>query len=454
MRETLADPAAAYQAANVVATVRLAQAAVRAGVSRFVFASTVKVNGESTAPGRPFHPDDPPAPQDAYARSKLDAERELGRICAGTSLAPIILRLPLVYGPGVAATSSRSKTRSRAGTRCRSARSGTGAACSASATWSTRSTRRSMHRPPPRGVHFVADEESIGVPDLVRAIAAALGVEARLRAVPVPLAPDRRHAVGPPCDGRSPRGVARSRSRDVHRAPPAGSRGTRSRRVSRRRRGGGACGMRSEDGSTRAAIIEALSTLGSEHERTLLRPARRRAAPAADHPPLHEARRRLGADRGRRHEGALHRERRGRRAGVPQGQGPGLAHRRIRNAAARDEHADAARGGGRQAVGTHAGDPAADRPQPARGRPISRGWASGRSRSTATCCRPTAARAARRSPARASRSPTRSRGARRRASSNGDPLQPISSPRCRSASSTACRCSTSTTPRIPAATPT
>ena len=60
---------------------RLAQAAVRAGVARFVFASTVKVNGESTQPGRPFRPDDPPAPHDAYARSKLEAERELAASC-------------------------------------------------------------------------------------------------------------------------------------------------------------------------------------------------------------------------------------------------------------------------------------------------------------------------------------------------------------------------------------
>jgi len=187
MRETLADPAAAYRAGNVVATVRLAQAAVRAGASRFVFTSTVKVNGESTAPGRPFHPDDPPAPQDAYARSKLDAERELGRICAGTSLAPVILRLPLVYGPGVAGNFlaledeiARGHALPLGAIRNRRSVLGTGnlvdavdAALDASL--------------PPRGVHFVADGESIGVPDLVRAIAASMGVEARLRAVPVPL---------------------------------------------------------------------------------------------------------------------------------------------------------------------------------------------------------------------------------------------------------------------------
>jgi len=187
MRETLADPAAAYRTANVLATARMAQAAERAGASRFVFASTAKVNGESTAPGRPFHPDDPPAPQDAYARSKLEAERELGRICAGTSLAPIILRLPLVYGPGVAGNFlaledeiARGHSLPLGAIRNRRSVLGTGnlveaidAALDAS--------------PAPRGVHFVADEESIGVPDLVRAMAASLGVDARLRTVPIPL---------------------------------------------------------------------------------------------------------------------------------------------------------------------------------------------------------------------------------------------------------------------------
>jgi len=185
MRETAADPAASYRAANVVATARLAHAAVRAGATRFIFASTVKVNGEATAPGRAFRPDDPPAPQDAYARSKLDAERELGRICAGTSLVPVILRLPLVYGPGVAGNFlalqdeiARSRALPLGAIRNRRSVLGTGnlveaidAALDAAAA--------------PRGVHFVADGESIGVPDLVRAIAASLGVEARLRSIPV-----------------------------------------------------------------------------------------------------------------------------------------------------------------------------------------------------------------------------------------------------------------------------
>ena len=103
MVEAAADPAAAYRSANVEATLRLARAAVRAGVARFVFASSIKVNGEATMPGRPFGPADAPAPADDYARSKLAAEEGLAAVAAGTALAPIVLRLPLVYGPGVGA---------------------------------------------------------------------------------------------------------------------------------------------------------------------------------------------------------------------------------------------------------------------------------------------------------------------------------------------------------------
>ncbi|MCC7274070.1 MAG: NAD-dependent epimerase/dehydratase family protein [Alphaproteobacteria bacterium] len=99
MRERAADPDAAFAAVNVAATRGLAEAARRAGVRRLVFVSSVKVLGERTLPGRPFRDGDPPAPEDAYARSKRDAEDVLVSI-AGLETA--IVRPPLVYGPGAA----------------------------------------------------------------------------------------------------------------------------------------------------------------------------------------------------------------------------------------------------------------------------------------------------------------------------------------------------------------
>lgn len=100
MRDTAMDPAAAFRRTNVEGTHILAQAAARAGVKRFVFVSTVKVNGENTS-GRPFTEHDLPQPVDPYARSKWEAEQRLAELARDTGMAVTILRPPLMYGPGV-----------------------------------------------------------------------------------------------------------------------------------------------------------------------------------------------------------------------------------------------------------------------------------------------------------------------------------------------------------------
>jgi nucleoside-diphosphate-sugar epimerase len=86
---------------NMQGTLTLARQAAAAGVRRFVFLSSIKVNGEITAPGRAWTEDDSPAPVDAYGRSKWQAEQGLWEISALTGLEVVIVRLPLVYGPGV-----------------------------------------------------------------------------------------------------------------------------------------------------------------------------------------------------------------------------------------------------------------------------------------------------------------------------------------------------------------
>jgi nucleoside-diphosphate-sugar epimerase len=93
----------AFRHTNVLATERLALQAAAAGVKRFVFLSSVKVNGEFTEPGHPFTADDQPAPVDAYGVSKHEAEQSLRRIAAETGMEIVIIRPPLVYGPGVKA---------------------------------------------------------------------------------------------------------------------------------------------------------------------------------------------------------------------------------------------------------------------------------------------------------------------------------------------------------------
>jgi nucleoside-diphosphate-sugar epimerase len=102
MRDTAADPEAAFLQANADVARKLAQAAAENGVRRFVFLSSVKVNGEATTTAS-YKETDPPAPEDAYGRSKLAAETALAEISATTQLPVTTLRIPLVYGPGVRA---------------------------------------------------------------------------------------------------------------------------------------------------------------------------------------------------------------------------------------------------------------------------------------------------------------------------------------------------------------
>lgn len=99
MRETDADPLAAFRYVNVAGTKRLALMAAKAGVRRFVFLSSVGVNGNVTHE-LPFTEEDEPHPQNPYALSKLEAEKVLHGISAELGMEVVIIRAPLVYGPG------------------------------------------------------------------------------------------------------------------------------------------------------------------------------------------------------------------------------------------------------------------------------------------------------------------------------------------------------------------
>ena len=103
MQETEIDPLPAFRAVNVNGTFNLARQAAAAGVKRFVFISSVKVNGESTPSGEAFTEADVPNPQDAYGQSKHEAEQCLRQVSADTGMEVVIIRPPLVYGPGVKA---------------------------------------------------------------------------------------------------------------------------------------------------------------------------------------------------------------------------------------------------------------------------------------------------------------------------------------------------------------
>ena len=102
-KERAEDPLAEYRRVNVAGTVNLARQAVDAGVRRIVFISTIKVNGERTHSGRSFSADDSPDPADAYGLSKYEAEIALRELSRLGNMEVVIIRPPLVYGPGVQA---------------------------------------------------------------------------------------------------------------------------------------------------------------------------------------------------------------------------------------------------------------------------------------------------------------------------------------------------------------
>lgn len=103
MNEVSADPLFEFRRVNVDGTLNLARQAAESGVLRFVFISSIKVNGESTILGHPFIADQTPAPRDSYGVSKYEAEIGLMALSEKSKMEIVIIRPPLVYGPGVKA---------------------------------------------------------------------------------------------------------------------------------------------------------------------------------------------------------------------------------------------------------------------------------------------------------------------------------------------------------------
>ncbi len=201
---------ALYKAANVDVLSGLAEAAARASVKRLVFVSSIKVNGEATY-GKPFAADDEPAPEDAYGRSKTAAEQRLREIAAQGGWSLVILRPPLMYGPGVRGNMARLFGFVERGSPLPLA--------------SIRNARDilsveafadlivvAVARPEAKNRVFLAcDGAPVSTPALVEAIAAALGRKACLVPFPVSVLSARRQADGPPIRSRAPRRRPRDR---------------------------------------------------------------------------------------------------------------------------------------------------------------------------------------------------------------------------------------------------
>jgi nucleoside-diphosphate-sugar epimerase len=176
----------AYRWINVAGTINLAKAAARHGVQRFVFVSSTKVNGEQTT-NQPFTEKDTPQPGDAYGMSKHEAEQALWQIAKDTGLEVVILRPPLVYGPGVKANflrlmhlAARGMPLPLASIENRRSLIYLGNLVDAIAVC--------MEHPAAAGnTYLVSDSETIGTSELVQGISSALGVKSRLFRFPVSL---------------------------------------------------------------------------------------------------------------------------------------------------------------------------------------------------------------------------------------------------------------------------
>jgi nucleoside-diphosphate-sugar epimerase len=173
-----------YLEANAIGTERLAQACLAAGVRRFVFLSSIKVNGESTAQ-RPFSSLDRPNPRDPYAQSKWEGETRLKAVAAACAMQTAIVRSPLVYGPRVRANflrllrwvDGRVPLPFGAVKNSRSLVS----------VWNLCNLIERLLRDsiPKHGVFMVSDGADLSTPELIRKIGAALRRPARLLPVPV-----------------------------------------------------------------------------------------------------------------------------------------------------------------------------------------------------------------------------------------------------------------------------
>jgi len=186
VQDSSTDPLQAFRATNLHATLQLAQCALKMGVQRFIFVSTVKVLGEETAPDQPFRASDLAVPQDAYATSKHEAEQALRALVAGGSMELVIVRPPLVYGPGVRANFASLVRVVRRGIPLPLAcvhnlRSLVGIDNLVSLL-----LRCTQHADAGGQTFLVSDGHDLSTPDLVRQLATALGRPARLW--PVPLA--------------------------------------------------------------------------------------------------------------------------------------------------------------------------------------------------------------------------------------------------------------------------
>lgn len=174
-----------YRAVNRDLTLKLARAAAASGVRRFVFVSSVRVNGSASV--RPFRPEDTPRPDEPYALSKHEAEQGLWEVATATGLEVVVVRPPLVYGPGVKANFRRLLRLAASGLPLPLGAVGGMRSLVGVRNLCDLLTVCVASPAAPGQMFFASDGEDISLPSLIRELAAGMGRRARLVSVPVPL---------------------------------------------------------------------------------------------------------------------------------------------------------------------------------------------------------------------------------------------------------------------------
>lgn len=196
MLESADDPLAEFRRVNVEGTEHLARSAAASGVKRLVYVSSIKVNGEATRGDQKYTEADTPAPQDPYGVSKWEAEQALHRVSRETGLEVVIVRPSLIYGPGVKGNFAQMlKVLGRgiplplASIKNRRSLVYTGNLVHALIACAT-------HPAAAGKTYLVSDGEDISTPDLLRTLATAMGVHARLIPFPPFLLQKFAHILG------------------------------------------------------------------------------------------------------------------------------------------------------------------------------------------------------------------------------------------------------------------
>jgi nucleoside-diphosphate-sugar epimerase len=187
MNEAAADPLAAFRLVNVEGTMHLARQAAIAGVRRFIFISSIKVNGEVTARNRPLTADNVPAPVDPYGISKLEAEQALQALAAATGMELVIIRPVLIYGPGVKANFLSMMRWLQRGVPLPFGAVGNKRSLVAIDNLVDLVLTCAEHPAAANQVFLASDGEDVSTTQLLRKLAVALGRRARLLPIPVAL---------------------------------------------------------------------------------------------------------------------------------------------------------------------------------------------------------------------------------------------------------------------------